>query len=423
MTRFHRTPKKKIPNLDLSRISYYGLNDTLLTNRKKRINIGVDVANPFKYGGVVRGPYFVNRRNEIKELKREMVNLNRVFLVSPRRFGKTCLLLKLIETLKREAVACAYIDLNAFPDIRSFASALTALTTEALETNKDKLLKMLSGFQKLRPKVSVDADGNISAGLELAVDEKDAISALLEGMRHAENLAVRKKKKLVVIIDEFSDLEKYNGQSVEKALRSEIQKQTCVGYIFAGSEQSVMLSMIRDPKRAFYKLGRIMELGPIDRGTYTKFVLSWLKKGSYTVNADDLKRIFEIGNDVPYNIQRLCNVMWDNAMDIKKIKPALIEKLPVIIAQQDSPHYEMLWRSTSQAQRILLIALSKDQTAKPFSKDFQLTHGIGPSSSIKASLDSLGKKGILFKSLQGSYHFVDGFMPYWIDYIRKPISN
>jgi hypothetical protein len=381
------------------------------------------VENPFKYGGVVRGPHFADRRNEKIELKREMLNLNRVFLVSPRRFGKTCLLLNLIETLKREGMTCAYIDLNAFPDIRSFASALTGLAAEALETNKDKLLKLFSGFQKLRPKVSVDADGNISAGLELAVDEKDAISALLEGMRHAENLAVRKKKKLVVIIDEFSDLEKYNGQSVEKALRSEIQKQTCVGYIFAGSEQSVMLSMIRDPKRAFYKLGRIMELGPIDRGTYTKFVLSWLKKGSYTVNADDLKRIFEIGNDVPYNIQRLCNVMWDNAMDIKKIKPALIEKLPVIIAQQDSPHYEMLWRSTSQAQRILLIALSKDQTAKPFSKDFQLTHGIGPSSSIKASLDSLGKKGILFKSLQGSYHFVDGFMPYWIDYIRKPISN
>ena len=375
--------------------------------------------NPFKYGGVVREPYFADRRSEMKELKREMVNLNRVFLVSPRRFGKTCLLLNLIETLKRDAMACAYIDLNAFPDIRSLAGALTGLTTEALETNKDKLLRLFSGFQKLRPKVTVDPDGKISAGLELAVEEKDALSALLEGMRHAEKLAVKKKKKLVVIIDEFSDLEKYNGQTIEKAIRSEIQKQTHIGYIFSGSEQAVMLSMIRDRKRAFFKLGRIMELGPIDNRTYNKFVLGWLKKGGYTVNEEDLKRIFEIGNDVPYNIQRLCNVMWDCAMGKKAIKPALIEKLPVIIAQQDSPHYEMLWRSASQPQKILLIALSKDQTAKPFSKDFQLRHGIGPSSSIKASLDSLVKKGILFKTLQGGYQFVDGFMPYWIDYIRK----
>jgi hypothetical protein len=77
--------------------------------------------NPFKYGGVVRGPYFADRRNEMNELKREMVNLNHVFLVSPRRFGKTCLLLNLIKMLERDAMACAYIDLNAFPDIKSFA--------------------------------------------------------------------------------------------------------------------------------------------------------------------------------------------------------------------------------------------------------------------------------------------------------------
>jgi hypothetical protein len=41
------------------------------------------------------------------------------------------------------------------------------------------------------------------------------------------------------------------------------------------------------------------------------------------------------------------------------------------------------------------MALSKEPDAKPFSKGFQLTHGIGPSSSIKASLESLVKKGIL----------------------------
>ena len=378
--------------------------------------------NPFKYGGIVRGPYFADRRNEIKELKREMLNLNRVFLVSPRRFGKTCLLLNLIKMLEREAMACVYIDLNAFPDIRSFAAAVTCLSTRALETNKDRLLGLFAGFQKLRPKVTVDPDGKISAGLELAVAEKDAISALLEGMQHAEDLAAKKKRNLVVIIDEFSDLDKFNGRAIEKALRSEIQKQTHIGYIFSGSEQSTMLAMTREPTRAFYKLGRIMELGPIPRKTYASFIEKWLKKGAYTVDKNDLTRIFEIGNDVPYNIQRMCSVMWDSARDAKVIQPALIEKLPAIVARQDSPHYEMLWRAASQSQKILLIALSQDQAAKPFSKDFQLTHGIGPSSSIKASLDSLLKKGILYKTLQGEYRFTDGFMPYWIGDILKTIG-
>jgi hypothetical protein len=350
-----------------------------------------------------------------------MENLNRVFLVSPRRFGKTCLLLNLIDSFERNKFACAYIDLNAFPDIRSLAVAMTSLTSMALETNRDKLLKIFAGFQKLRPKVSIDQDGTLSAGLELAIEEKEALSALLEGMRHAEILAAKKKRKLVVVIDEFSDLEKYNGRTIEKALRSEIQKQNFIGYVFSGSEQSVMLSMIRDRKRAFYKLGRIMELGPIERPGYLNFIQNWLRKGGYKATKEDIERVFDIGEDVPYNIQRLCNVMWDFASESRQITPSLIEKLPLIIAKQDSPHYEMLWRSASQVQKVLLIALGRDRFAKPFSKDFQLKHGIGPSSSIKASLDSLIKKGLLYKSLDGRHHFADLFMPYWIDYIRKQI--
>ena len=370
--------------------------------------------NPFKYGGIVSGPYFADRTDEIKELQREMENTSRVFLVSPRRFGKTCLLHNLMQALARNDTACAYIDLNAYPDLRTFAGAITGLTAKAIETNTDRLLKIFSGFQRLRPKVTIDPDGNLTVALELAVGDKDALSALMEGMAHAERLAAKKGKRLVVIIDEFSDIEKYNGRSVEEALRSEIQKHSHIGYIFSGSEQSVMLSMIQDSQRAFYKFGRIMALGPIKRETYIKFILNWLKKGGYAVDAKEVMRILTIGEDVTYNVQRLCNAMWEAAMESKTISATLIEKLPLVIVRQDSPHYEMLWQTATPAQRVLLIGFGQEPDAMPFSKDFQMRHGIGPSSSIKASLDSLLKKGILFKTLQGRYRFVDRFMPYWI---------
>lgn len=375
--------------------------------------------NPFQYGGIVSGPYFADRTEEINELIREMENNNCVFLISPRRFGKTCLLYHLSHKLVKSGVACAYIDLNAFPDLRSFSGAIASMTTKALESNTDRLLKIFSGFHKLRPKLSVDRDGNVSAGLELAVGEKDALAALIEGLAHSQALATKRNKSLVVIIDEFSDIEKYNGRTVEKAIRSEIQKHDHVGYIFSGSEQSVMLSMIQDSTRAFYKLGRMMKLGPIRRQAYSRFILGWLKKGGYQATAHDIVRIFEIGDDVPYNIQRLCNALWESALESKTVDAELIKQLPVIIARQDSPHYEMLWQTATQVQKVLLIALADDPEALPFSKDFQMRHGIGPSSSIKASLVSLSKKGIVYRTLEGRFRFVDRFMPFWIDDIRK----
>jgi hypothetical protein len=374
--------------------------------------------NPFQYGGIVSGPYFADRSQELKTLQREMENNNRVFLISPRRFGKTCLLHQLTQNLVDGGVACAYLDLNAFPDLRSFAGALAGMVTRALESNTDRLLKLFSGFQRLRPKLSLDRDGNVSAGLELAAGERDALAALVEGLAHAQDLAVRKKKRLVVIVDEFSDIAKYNGLTVEKAMRSEIQKHDRIGYIFSGSEQSVMLAMVQDSTRAFYKMGRIMELGPIRRQAYHRFVLDWLEKGAYRVTGDDIQRIFDIGEDVPYNIQRLCHAMWESALESKTVDTTLVNRLPAVIARQDSPHYEMLWQTATQPQKALLFALADDPEALPFSKDFQMRHGIGPSSSIKASLDSLVKKGILYRSLEGRFRFVDRFMPCWIDDLR-----
>jgi hypothetical protein len=81
----------------------------------------------------------------------------------------------------------------------------------------------------------------------------------------------------------------------------------------------------------------------------------------------------------------------------------------------------MLWQTTTPLQRVLLMALSEEPDAPPFSKDFQLRHGIGPSSSIKASLDSLCKKGILRKTLEGRYRVTDLFMPYWIKDLKRQI--
>lgn len=374
--------------------------------------------NPFKYGGIVNGPYFADRKQELEELSREMTNTNRVFLVSPRRYGKTCLLLNLVDQLQAQGMAAAYIDLNAHPDLRSLAGGMASVTAKALESNADRLLKLFAGFRRLRPKVGVDAQGNVSAGVELALGDQEALPALIEGMAHAEALAKKKKQKMVVVIDEFSDIEKYNGGSVEKAMRSEIQKHQHIGYIFSGSEPTVMLSMVRDRSRAFFKLGRIMELGPLKRKTYLGFILGWFEKGGYQVDPKDLVRILDIGADVPYNIQRLCHILWEAAIESKSINKALIERAPLLVARQDAPHYEMLWRTATQAQKNLLIALSVDPQAQPFSKTFQMQHGIGPSSSIKASLVSLVKKGIISRTPEGHYHFVDHFMPYWIMDLR-----
>jgi len=383
----------------------------------------MQMENPFKYAGVVTGPYFADRKGEISELLSEMRNLSRVFLVSPRRFGKTCLIFNLKEELGKEGLQTVYLDLNAYPDVGSFAVGITEKVSRALESSTDKVAKLISSLKHLRPRVEVGPDGSLAAGVEMAAPRQQALSALLEGLSHCQRLAQRKRKKLVIAVDEFSDLAKYDGQIVEKAIRAEIQTHTHIGYIFSGSEQSVMLSMTQDPQRAFYRTGRIMELGPIDRSQYLKFILKWFRKGGYRLEHVNLEPLFKSAEDVPYSVQRMCNILWEMGRATETISQEMVDQAPFVVARQDSAHFELSWQGATPAQRTLLMALSLEPKAKPFSREFQLTYGVGPSSSIKASLDSLVKKGILYQTPAGRYRFADTFMRYWILRLRKMGSD
>ena len=45
--------------------------------------------NPFNFGAVATGRWFVDREEELAQLKREMQSAGKVLLISPRRYGKT----------------------------------------------------------------------------------------------------------------------------------------------------------------------------------------------------------------------------------------------------------------------------------------------------------------------------------------------
>jgi len=372
------------------------------------------VENPFRYGRIVRGAYFADRGAELKELEREAHSGGRVFLVSPRRFGKTCLLFNLLDRLRAQGMPCAYLDLNAFPMLAGFSAAVAAETARSIESGTDRLSKMLASFTHLRPRVDVAPDGSMSIGAEVASPEGEPLEALLEALDHAESLAARRGRRMLIMFDEFSDIAKYDGERLEKALRSSMQRHEHLSYVMAGSAQSVMISMVREEGRPFYRLGRIMELGPIPRDAYAAFISGWFERGGYGLPGNAVHRILDLGDDVPHSIQRLCHVLWEAARGRGQIAPGDIEHAPDVIAQQDSPLYEMLWQNASQLQRSLLIALVEDSDLSPLSKEFMLKHRLGPPSSIQASLRSLMKKGLVTRTLHGDYELTDRFMGCWI---------
>ena len=101
--------------------------------------------------------------------------------------------------------------------------------------------------------------------------ERDVSRLAQEVFALPARLAAERKRKVVVALDEFQAIGGFNGGSVEHAMRAAVQHQREVGYVFAGSEPSLMERML-GPKRPFYKAGPVMRLEKIPADEFAAFI-------------------------------------------------------------------------------------------------------------------------------------------------------
>ena len=101
--------------------------------------------------------------------------------------------------------------------------------------------------------------------------ERDVSRLAQEVFALPARLADARRRKVVVALDEFQAIGGFNGGSVEHAMRAAVQHQREVGYVFAGSEPSLMERML-GPKRPFYKAGPVMRLEKIPADEFAAFI-------------------------------------------------------------------------------------------------------------------------------------------------------
>ena len=142
---------------------------------------GVKMKNPFMYGGVVTGENFADRKQELKEIKRDLMDGERIFLISPRRYGKTSLIINALSELKAQGLLTVYIDFYKVTSVQKlleiFAGEVAAAVESKLEKMFDFLKKLLPG---LRPKITIQADGSTIIGIEHIPSEKETLKFLEE---------------------------------------------------------------------------------------------------------------------------------------------------------------------------------------------------------------------------------------------------
>ena len=269
------------------------------------------MSNPFTFGTVVLGKDFANRQKELTELTRRLKGTVRIFVVAPRRYGKTSLIKNVLGRLQRQGVLTAYLDLYWANSSKEFIELWMTNVLSGSRSVARRAVRFVRDFlPRLRPKISFGPNGKPEVSLDLT--HKVPFEAVEEVLHLPQRLAQAEKKHFVVVLDEFQEIFRFDGDSLERQIRAAIQEHTKVGYLFAGSKTSVLVDMVSDQTRPFYQMGTLMSLEKIPEEEFKTFINAKFASSGKKISSAALARIIEECENVPHYVQLLCFNLWDH---------------------------------------------------------------------------------------------------------------
>jgi len=314
--------------------------------------------NPFMYGHPVEGAYFTDRDADIHKLLVAAKSKTHLFIISPRRYGKTSMLFEFQRRLNPKRYLSMYVDLYSTPSLEDLVSTyVTGISkSETLFQRQLSLAKEL--IQNIKPAVEIDEEGKPVLTVDFSRRNSgwDTLKQILD---QPEKIAKKRGKHFVVIFDEFQEILKVGGAEIEKVMRSVLEKHKNVTYIFSGSKKDVLRNMVMSKTRPFYKMGEVYELPPISDSDYERFIVKKFRKFGVQIEHSAVSAILNLSSKIPNNVQYLSNKVWENRGRNRTINSDNVKEcFNLIIDEQNSTFYE-IWELLSLGQRKLLLALVK----------------------------------------------------------------
>jgi len=373
------------------------------------------MSNPFKYGTVVSGNDFADREKELKELINKLSENVRIFLLAPRRYGKTSLIKSALERLKKKGFLIAYIDLYWASSPDKFLELYASNVMRASRSIARKAVHFMKDFlPRLRPRLGIDASGNPELSLDLTTVGSD--DAAEEVFHLPERIAEAEGKRFVVVFDEFQEIVQFGGAVLEKQIRAAIQHHNHVSYLFAGSKTHMLVDMISDETRPFYQMGTLMSLEKIPEEEFGAFIAAKFRASGKSITSEAVSRILAICQNVPHYVQLLCFNIWDHFRGEPQIDETHMQQALENTLRSQEPAFITLWEGLTLHQRKTLKAAAALEGRLLTAKDSIRQFDLESASNVAKSLKALCNKQILRKETE-AYVFEDVFFGRWAEMI------
>ncbi len=377
----------------------------------------------FMVGGEVEPPFFIGRDEEIEKIKLDILtSAQNNVIIGPRRIGKTSLLRNLKLSVKDDVIF-TLINCRGMVSISDFFRITTKQLLEAYE-EKHKIKGISKKFAQIFKGKITAAYGSLSeiggsiehvGGIYLKfrddnLNEQDLIAETFEFIDH---FSKEKEVPIVLCFDEFQELRKFNG-SIFNVLKSRMDSQPNVRYIFSGSSISLLHDVFLKPDSPLYLMAAKMQLKPIKEEYIGKYIRQRLGIQNIQISDQALNNICTVTGGFPFYFQKLGFMVYQDAVleNKEKIESTDVDaSFCAMLAEFDSEFESRYIDKFSEQQKNILKHLSKEKFRRlsHIAKDMQT-----PASSLTSSMSDLQNTMTIEKSKDGVYRIIDNVFRIWL---------
>ncbi|MHB8476284.1 MAG: AAA family ATPase [Steroidobacteraceae bacterium] len=382
--------------------------------------------NPFEFGTEFAPERLVDREEEVELVVRTAINRGRLFLIGPRRYGKTSILGAAEHKLEQEGIAVLRYDAETYENLGQLAEGILAQAARKLTGNLQQAGETVKRiFARLRPTVDYNfADQKISVSLGAEkYKDSEGLPLLTDVLDTVDQLAGESKRRTLIVIDEFQQVIREGGDTAERQIRSVVQRHRNTAYVFAGSKTRMLIDMTNNSDRAFWKLGSRRIVGRIPREPFLKFLRAGFEAAGMSVQDKALDRLIDLAEEVPYNVQQLAHVCWERLRTRPKsslTNEFVDEALDALVAMENSP-YTQLWTSLTSTQRTMVRAVIEERGHGLRSREVLARYAMASSTATR-TLRALDERGVLREDEDGMdirYRLEDPFLAAWLHWSQK----
>lgn len=369
---------------------------------------------PFVFGKLALQQNFTNRKDEIKQLTSNFNSLTNTILISPRRWGKSSLVIRASEQAqkKNKNLRFCFIDLYNVRSEEQFYQLLAEKVLRATSSKLDEIIDSAKQFMgQFVPRISINADA--TNDISLGLDWKEVKNTPDDILNLCEKIAKEKKLKIIICIDEFQNISGFKNQlSIQKKLRSNWQKHQNVAYCLYGSKRHMLMDVFTSQSMPFYKFGDLIFLQKISEKDWISFLKKRFADTNKSLINSDAKLLAQLVECHPYYVQQLAQLSWlrtaktCNASIIREAHESLVLQLSLLFQTRIDE------LNTSHVNFLKAIIKGEKQTS---SKNTINRYDLGTSANVLRIKKALLKKEII-DIQKGKICFLDPVFRHWLNH-------